>query len=71
MATSTATPTALSGEITGYMPLHFWDSLYKLLFERLEAAFPHWAHQNKSNQAIYELELMACGYEAEMSLAVS
>lgn len=53
------------------MSIPFWDSWYKFLLERLEVEFPGLPEESKINQALGDLQLMACGIEAENSLVVS
>lgn len=59
------------GAVTGGMPILFWDACFQYLLERFEVECPEWPRNQKINQALGDLQLMACGDGAETSLAVS
>lgn len=68
--TSLSSCPAFVGPISTAMPLPFWDSYHKFLLLLLDAAYPDWTPTEKMNQALTDLQLLACGPSAEMSLAV-
>lgn len=59
------------GPVFGAMPIQFWDKSFQYLLYIFAMECPEWPRNQKINQALGDLQLMACGDAAEISLAVS
>lgn len=61
----------MSSIITTSMPSSFWDKTFSTLLTRIELVYPTWSEFERIIQALDELESMAYGPDALLSLAVS
>lgn len=57
--------------ITRGMPIPFWDRYFQFLLDRLEQECPGLSRCDQVNRALGDMQLMACGDAAVVSLAAS
>lgn len=68
--TSPAATVTIPERITGKLPIAYWDLYFEALSERLAQEFPEWDQTQRTNLALGNLQIMACGNAAMDSLAV-
>lgn len=71
MSSLDSTIITIPERVTGKLPIAYWDIYFNILTKRLAEEFPESDHTERTNVALGNLQIIACGNAALDSLAVS